>query len=229
MYGLKRGIMNIHSHTHPHETVTPTRGRIIRMAGQYDFLVNLLLFGREKTFRNNIIRLAAIPKGAAVLDVGCGTGTLALMAKEAVGEQGKVFGIDAAPEMIEVARHKASHGNSAVNFQQGVIEALPFEDGTFDYVLSTLMFHHLPTDLKQQGLAEIYRVLKPNGRLLIIDIGRPTNFIQHVSMAFILHGGLTQGIQDVVPMMKAVGYTGIQSKSGWWGVLGSLQAQRPAN
>lgn len=218
--------MNIHSHTHPHETVTPTRGRIIRMAGHYDLMVNLLLFGREKAFRNNIMRLAAIPTGATVLDVGCGTGTLALMAKEAVGERGNVFGIDAAPEMIEVARHKASHQKRAVNFQQGVIEALPFEDGTFDIVLSTIMFHHLPTDLKQQGLAEIYRVLKPNGRVLVVDIGRPTTVLQRIGMILIFHGGLTHGIQDVLPMMKEAGYSNIQLRNGWWGLLGALQAQR---
>lgn len=218
--------MNTQMHTHPHETVTPTTGRTIRWAGHYDLFVNLLLFGQEKAFRKNIIRSAAIPSGAAVLDVGCGTGTLALMAKEEVGEQGKVFGIDAAPEMIEVARQKSLQQNGDVNFQQAVIEALPFEDATFDVVLSSLMFHHLPTDLKKKGLAEIYRVLKPNGRLLIVDMGRPTNFLQHIGMTLMLHGGMNDGIQDVVPLMKEASYTGIQLKNGWWGLLGSLQAQR---
>ncbi len=221
--------MNSHTHSHPHQTVTPTKGRIIRMAGHYDLLVNLLLFGQEKAFRKNIIRSASIPAGATVLDVGCGTGTLALLAKEEAGEQGKVFGIDAAPEMIEVARQKSHQQNCDVTFRQAVIEALPFEDSTFDIVLSSLMFHHLPDDLKKQGLTEIYRVLKPEGRLLIVDMSRPTNFLQQIGMTVIFHGGLTNGIQDIVAMMNEVGYTGIQLKNGWWGLLGSLQAQRRPN
>lgn len=217
----------MHSHTNSHETVTPTTGRTITWAGHYDMFVNLLLFGREKSFRQSILRTAAIPSGASVLDVGCGTGTLALMAKNQLGAQGKVYGIDAAPEMIEVARHKATDQNRAVDFRQGVIESLPFEDATFDVVLSTLMFHHLPDDLKQRGLAEIYRVLKPGGRLLIVDMRRPTNIISHITMAFSFHGTLSSGIQDVVPMAQQAGYTNIHLDNG--GMLGSLQAQRPSN
>ncbi len=219
----------MHSHTHSHETVTPTTGRTITWAGHYDMFVNLLLFGREKSFRQSILRTAAIPAGASVLDVGCGTGTLALMAKTQLGPQGKVCGIDAAPEMIQVARHKASDQNRDVDFRQAVIESLPFEDATFDVILSTLMFHHLPDDLKQRGLAEMYRVLKPGGRILIVDMRRPTNIVSHVMMAFSFHGALSSGIQDVVPMVKQAGYANIHLDNAWWGMLGALQAQRPAN
>lgn len=219
----------MHSHTHSHETVTPTTGRTIRWAGHYDMFVNLLLFGREKSFRQNILRTADIPSGAVVLDVGCGTGTLALMAKTQLGAQGKVYGIDAAPEMIDVARHKATDQNRAVDFRQGVIESLPFEDSTFDVVLSTLMFHHLPDDLKQRGLAEIFRVLKPGGRLLIVDMRRPTNMLSHIMMAFSFHGALSSGIQDVVSMAKQSGYANIHLDNVWGSMLGALQAQRPSN
>jgi demethylmenaquinone methyltransferase/2-methoxy-6-polyprenyl-1,4-benzoquinol methylase/phosphoethanolamine N-methyltransferase len=219
----------MHSHTHSHETVTPTTGRTIRWAGHYDMFVNVLLFGREKSFRQNILRTAAIPSSATVLDVGCGTGTLALMAKNQLGAQGKVYGIDAAPEMIEVARHKATDQNRAVDFRQAVIESLPFEAATFDVVLSTLMFHHLPDDLKQRGLAEIYRVLKPGGRLLIVDMRRPTNMLSHIMMAFSFHGALSSGIQDFVAMAQRAGYANIHLDNVWGNMLGALQAQRPSN
>ena len=219
--------MNHKGHIHSH-TPTPatTQGRTIHWAHQYDFLVKLLMFGREKGFREETIRQAAIPDNATVLDVGCGTGTLALMAKVQVGERGKVYGIDAAPEMIEVAQEKATRQRCDVDFRQGVIEALPFEDDMFDVVLSSMMIHHLPDDLKRRGLAEVYRVLKPGGRLLIVDMQRPTNFVQHISMAIMFHGGMTTGIQDFSPMMKETGYTNIQINNTQWNLLGFLQGQR---
>ena len=220
--------MHSKGYTHPHtQDNTATEGRAIHWAHQYDFLVKLLMFGREKGFREETIRQAAIPTSAIVLDVGCGTGTLALLAKAQVGERGKVYGIDAAPEMIEVAQQKANQQKQSVDFRQGVIETLPFEDGMFDVVLSSMMIHHLPDDLKRRGLAEVYRVLKPGGRLLIVDMQRPTNFIQHISMAVMFHGGMKTGIQDFSPIMKQIGYTNIQINNAQWKLLGFLQGQHP--
>jgi ubiquinone/menaquinone biosynthesis C-methylase UbiE len=71
--------------------------------------------------------------------------------------------------MIATARRKAAKTGTEVNFQVGVIEALDFANGTFDHVISSLMMHHLPAELKGPALAEIYRVLKPGGQLLIVD------------------------------------------------------------
>ena len=81
-------------------------------------------------------------------------------------------GIDPGPEQIARARAKAARRHVPAEFQIGVIEQLPFPDQTFDVVLSTLMMHHLPASLKRQGLAEIARVLKPGGRLVIADFTR---------------------------------------------------------
>jgi demethylmenaquinone methyltransferase/2-methoxy-6-polyprenyl-1,4-benzoquinol methylase/phosphoethanolamine N-methyltransferase len=92
-----------------------------------------------------------------VLDVGCGTGALTLLAKKHTGSAGQVCGLDASPEMIEVARHKATRAHADVDFRVGVVEQLPYPDGSFDVVLSSLMMHHLPADLKPKALAEIRR------------------------------------------------------------------------
>jgi ubiquinone/menaquinone biosynthesis C-methylase UbiE len=157
-----------------------------------------------------------------VLDVGCGTGALTRLARERVGESGKVYGIDAAPQMITVARRKAARRELAIDFQVGLIEQLAFPDDSFDVVLSSLMMHHLPEELKRQGLAEIVRVLKPGGRLLILDIqprqtqGAHNRHVQqqgsHAFLAQILHAGKEMGgIQNLPPIMKEVGFSQIET------------------
>ena len=156
-------------HEQEHEHAPATSGRTIRWAFAYDFVVRVLSLNREYALREETIRLAQIVPGAAVLDAGCGTGTLTLRAKAAAGSTGRVCGVDAAPEMIAQARRKAQKAGALVEFQVGVIEALEFADGTFDRVLSSLMMHHLPPDLQERALIELFRVLKPGGQLLIVD------------------------------------------------------------
>src|SRR5690349_8438760 len=130
--------MSTESHSHSHSGTAPaTDGRTIGWANHYDLVVKLLTFGKERGLREQTVHQAAIAAGETVLDVGCGTGTLTLLAKSHVGNQGKVYGIDAAPEMIDAARQKAVQQKSEVNFQTAVIEALPFPDGMFDAVLSS--------------------------------------------------------------------------------------------
>jgi ubiquinone/menaquinone biosynthesis C-methylase UbiE len=217
--------MNGHLHSHA-QTPAATEGRTIRWAGHYDVLVRLLTLGKEKSLRDETIRKAAIPLGASVLDVGCGTGTLALLAKVQVGNQGKVYGIDPAPEMIDAAQNKAHQQGYEANFQVGVIEALPFPDNTFDVVLSSFMFHHLPPTLQRRGLSEIYRVLKPGGRLLIADMKRPTTWAERMTMMMLIHQGKINDIYDLVPLMEKAGFVKTQMGSMRWNVIGYVQGQR---
>jgi ubiquinone/menaquinone biosynthesis C-methylase UbiE len=132
----------------------------------------VLFRGQLRALRHRAILLGSLAPGAQVLDVGCGTGTLALAAQQRIGGTGRVVGTDPAPLQIARARAKAARHHMPVDFQVGVIEQLPFPDQTFDVVLSTLMMHHLPLSLKRQGIAEISRVLKPGGRLVIGDFVR---------------------------------------------------------
>jgi ubiquinone/menaquinone biosynthesis C-methylase UbiE len=137
-----------------------------------------------------IVDLAQVQPGDTVLDVGCGTGSLALVAKERVGENGQVYGIDPAPRQISRARYKAARHRQTIEFQLGVIEQLTFPDQSFNVVLSTFMMDHLPNDLKRQGLTEIARVLKGDGRLFVL---------------------LSSSLPDLPAFMRDAGFSQIQT------------------
>ncbi len=151
-------------------TLTPsTTSSVLHWAAWYDLTVWLMTLGRERVYRERFVDLAHLEAGESVLDVGCGTGTLAIVSKRRVGPKGTVHGIDASPEMIARAGEKAKKAGVEVFFKQGVVEALPFPDAHFDAVLSTLMLHHLPRKLREQCAREVRRVLKPGGRVLVVD------------------------------------------------------------
>lgn len=150
-----------------------TKGLVLTGGWRYDlhgWLLDTVWFrGQGRALRQRAVALARLRPGEQALDVGCGTGSLTLDMARGVDTTGHVVGIDPNSEQIARARAKAVRRHVPVEFQVGVIEQLPFADQTFDVVFSTLMMHHLPGPLKRQGLAEVARVLKPGGRLVIAD------------------------------------------------------------
>jgi ubiquinone/menaquinone biosynthesis C-methylase UbiE len=172
----------------------PTRGIRIRWPRWYDAMNRIHFLGREDRFREWTVEFAEITRGQAVLDVGCGTGNLTMAAKISAGTDGEVHGIDAAPEMILEAERKASEKGLDVHYQVGLIEDIPLPDGRFDVVLSSLMLHHLPKDLKRRGIAEISRVLKPGGRFAAVDVDPP----------------LMGNLRTVTEAMEANGFTAMR-------------------
>jgi ubiquinone/menaquinone biosynthesis C-methylase UbiE len=195
-------------HHHIHQAPAQTEGRLIRWASSYDLLTNVLLLGQARRLRNLTVDLAGLKPGESVLDVGCGTGGVTIPAGQRVGVNGKAAGIDPSPEMIEVAKRKAQRKGLDIDFRQGVIEALPYPEASFDVVTSSLMMHHLPEPLKVKGLAEIYRVLKPGGRLLIADMISPkVSGHQRMLTAIAMHRRLESGVGDYLGLMKAAGFS----------------------
>jgi SAM-dependent methyltransferase len=138
----------------------------------YDPVVRLTT--REGTFKRLLIDQASPAPGQRVLDLGCGTGTLAIQVKE-YEPAAEVVGLDADPEMLERAEAKAAEAAVEVQLDEGYSNDLPYEDERFDLILSTLFFHHLDTAPKRETLREIARVLRPGGELHVADWGPPSD------------------------------------------------------
>jgi ubiquinone/menaquinone biosynthesis C-methylase UbiE len=212
-------------HSHSHDNPAQTEGRLIRWASSYDFLTNILTLGQARRLRALTIDLALLKPGENILDVGCGTGGVTIPAKQCVGAAGRVAGIDPAPEMIAVAQHKAQRKGLEIVFRIGVIEALPYPDASFDVVTSSLMMHHLPAHVQVKGLAEIYRVLKPGGRLLIADLlGPNASPSQHVLNAIAMHQGLKVGVEDLQDAIKGTGFSDVTLLDRRFFIIGFVRA-----
>lgn len=138
----------------------------------YDPVIRLTT--RELRFKRRLLDLAALSAGDRALDLGCGTGTLAI---EAARREpcAVIHGIDADPGMVERARRKAEVAGITLRLTIGSATELPYDDESFEFVFSTLLFHHLDGGSKQAAAREIARVLVPGGMLLVADWGRPSD------------------------------------------------------
>jgi ubiquinone/menaquinone biosynthesis C-methylase UbiE len=202
----------MHSPAHHHTSsagsvpAQETKGLVLNSGWRYDlgeWFHNAFSFqGMFRKLRQRTISLAQLQLGEQVLDVGCGTGTLAIEAARRVGGTGRVAGVDPGAQQIARARAKVARRNLSIEFLVGVIEQLPFPDQSFDVVFSTLMMHHLPAPLKRQGLAEIARVLKPGGRVIIADF---THKQERTGQAARFHAGGSR-LQDLEVLLKEVSF-----------------------
>ena len=189
-----------------------TKGLILSGGWRYDlhgwFIDTFRFRGQGRALRQRAITLARLQPGDAVLDVGCGTGTLAMEVARRVGRAGRVAGVDPSPQQIARARAKAARRHVPIEFQIGVIEQLAFPDQTFDVVFSTLMMHHVPESLKRQGLAEIVRVLKPGGRLVVADFTRKQ---ERVGQAARFHAG-GSSLQELATQVSDAGFSEVETE-----------------
>lgn len=151
--------------------------RFRRLTPLFDTVVKTTT--RETAFKRALIDQAALQPGHRVLDLGCGTGTLALLAKQRQPGS-EVVGVDADPEILGLAREKAGEAGAAIAFDESLSTELPYEDRSFDRVLSTLFFHHLMPADKRATLAEIARVLRPDGELHVADFAVPADPLQRL-------------------------------------------------
>jgi ubiquinone/menaquinone biosynthesis C-methylase UbiE len=138
----------------------------------YDLFLAVTM--REATLRATLLEQVDLRQARTVVDVGCGTGTQTILLKQDA-PHARVFGVDVDPAMIARAKVKSRAAGVDVAFELAEAGALPFADHSIDVVVSTLVFHHLLGHEKKRALAEIRRVLKPEGQFHLVDFGRPAN------------------------------------------------------
>ena len=146
--------------------------RFKSLTSRFDAVLEWTL--KDARFRNLLLDQARVEPKHRVLDIGCGTGTLAVMLKQRIPEA-NVIAVDPDSDALEIAERKAAQAGVEVNFRQGLIWDAEFEDGSFDRVLSSLVLHHLKPEDKRRALRSARRWLHPNGELHIADWGKAQN------------------------------------------------------
>lgn len=199
----------------------------------YDPVVALTT--RERAFKAALISQARIAAGDCVLDLACGTGTLAVWVKTKV-PGAEVTGIDGDPKVLARARAKAEAARAAIRFDEGLAYELPYPDQAFDRVLSSLFFHHLSREDKLRTAREVFRVLRPGGELHVADWGKAANpLMRALFYAVQVLDGFPNTADNVLgrlpDVFRSAGFGDVAVKRELPTVFGTMtlyQARRPA-
>jgi ubiquinone/menaquinone biosynthesis C-methylase UbiE len=186
---------------HSHDYM-PAAGHDAFLPG-YDLLTRLFGFSRV---HERLIDQAELADGQRVLEIGCGTGNLTVRAKK-THPSIDVVGSDPDPLALKRAQRKARR-LTGIRFERGYAQRLPYTDGEFDRVLSSMMLHHLDSDAKTVAAAEVFRVLRPGGRLHLVDMGGDMTVDDGLSARLALRGSHVAGnLGDAIPrVLRAAGF-----------------------
>lgn len=190
----------------------------------YDFLISKFL--REKEWKELLIAFIGNHRPQQILDVGCGTATLTIMLqKEFPGAS--VTGIDGDGKILAIADKKIKEAKLNINLKEALSFKLPFADNQFDAVVSSLMLHHLSDENKQKTLHEIIRVLRPGGRFVIADWGKPNSiFIRWLFYIVQLLDGFAttnSNVKGLLPsMISDAGFVAVKELQRIPTILGSI-------
>lgn len=170
----------------------------------YDPLVSLL--GGD-TARKALLDQATIRSRHRILDIGCGTGTLAVRIKR-LHPDVEVVGLDPDPKALARARHKAERAGVSVQFDEGYSDELPYAAASFDRVFSSFMLHHLPLEAKEKTLRGVRRVLTQDGSFHVLDFAMPASRSHWLARLFHSREHLKHGAEDeVLGLLREAGLT----------------------
>jgi ubiquinone/menaquinone biosynthesis C-methylase UbiE len=210
----------------PNEAFVPALGRD-RLTPFYDVLARAI---GERSFKRRLIEQARIMPGHDVLDLGCGTGTLVALIKEACPEA-RVVGLDIDPRILAIAHAKLARAGIDARLVEGSASAPPLPAASLDRVLTTLVLHHLTTAQKSDALASVRRLLRPGGELHIADWGKPQNLLMRIaSIGFRLADGLettAANLRGELPdLVRAAGFSDVRETGHRMTPLGTLSYLR---
>ncbi|NPV90328.1 MAG: class I SAM-dependent methyltransferase [Firmicutes bacterium] len=199
-----------------------------RLTSSYDQFMKIIM--PEEKIKNQLLDQAGIRLNDVVLDFGCGTATLTIMAKqrESLAE---VFGLDIDKGVLQIAGQKVQKASLEIHLDSYDGNRFPYPDQMFDKVLSSLVFHHLTPGQKINALKEVQRVLKPGGELHVLDIGRPKNVFMRgvVFISQMLEGFATtsDSVRGMLPIyMRNIGLKEVEETSQINAVFGTLSVYK---
>ncbi|MEV0288708.1 class I SAM-dependent methyltransferase [Kribbella sp. NPDC050820] len=179
-------------------------GGHIEHARRYELAAAIGFAGQRARVYDGLVRLADVRAGDQVLDIGCGTGYLTRRAAMAAGPSGRVVGIDPSPDVVAYANE---HAPTNTSFQLAGAERLPLGEATFDVVVTSLAIHHIPPADRGSAFAEMFRVLKPGGRLLVADFRPPRGrVLNHLIGALSGHAMQHNPIDELPALITSAGF-----------------------
>lgn len=211
-----------HPHKHAHGFV-PALGYDV-LTPLYDTLIQLTL--REREVKQALVAQAAIPPGGTVVDLGCGTGTLALLIQSARPDV-RVIGVDVDPKVLDIARGKIARAGATIELRQGTLQEAGLDPGSVDRVLSSLVLHHLTREEKVASLGAAHAALRADGELHVLDFGPPHNFLMSLVSApfrfFDGHSRTDDNFSGRMPeVMQLAGFRDVTERGARMTAFGSL-------
>lgn len=193
----------------------------------YDLGIRLTL--PERKVKSRLLEIAAVRDDFQVLDLGCGTGTLLLLAHR-MYPRAHLSGVDVDSAILKRARKKAQREGAPIRLERASATSLPFPDASFDRVLTTLVLHHLDGDGKAGALAESFRVLRPGSEVHIADFGAPRGPLTRLASWLVEYIGrehIQENFRGMIPgMVAAAGFVNVEETASVATVFGMVRMIR---